>query len=137
LAAATGGLAAALANKQLNHVVADQKPKPTDQRSNLLESIRLGINLKSVKDRKLEEKKESQPNTVASILSRYVLLMYDEELIIILGVLPLLEAIPSQMMMTMRIGIEAHIVIYAVNIYTFLCIKSNQIVSDKSELSNS
>jgi len=63
-----------ISNKQLRRV--EQVAKPVDARSNLLTSIKSGIQLKSAQERKIGEqqasKKEEGPNSVAAILSRRI-----------------------------------------------------------------
>jgi len=68
-----GGLLGEISNKQLRRV--EQAAKPVDSRSNLLTSIKSGIQLKSAHERKIGEqpsKKEEGPNSVAAILSRRI-----------------------------------------------------------------
>jgi hypothetical protein len=65
-----------MANKQLRKVETITS-KPVDARSNLLTSIKSGIQLKSTQERKVVEgganpKKEEPTNSVAAILSRRI-----------------------------------------------------------------
>lgn len=46
--------------------------KPVDQRSNLMENIRLGLKLKSAGDRQIAAKKDTGPASVADILARRI-----------------------------------------------------------------
>lgn len=73
-------LAQALQNTHLK-ATPEQKPKPVDARSNLLESIRnRNIQLKSAKDRKIADKKEEeQPKSVAGILARRIAIIGSSE----------------------------------------------------------